>query len=270
VTTTLSAAGHRILTTPDANDKAKRSRDAADAWRRGRICGIGSPRPVLRPARPLRPELRAPRDMPRRRKGRSKDGRVALLHALAHIELNAIDLAWDIVTRFAGDDLPLAFFADWVGVGDDEARHFLLLQSRLADFGSNYGDLPAHDGLWEAAASTCDDLMARLAVVPMVLEARGLDVTPTMIGHLRDAGDSETAAILATIYRDEIGHVAAGHRWFEFLCRKRHLDPVATWQGLVRTHFPGRLKPPFNGTARETAGLTPDYYEPLAASSADW
>src|SRR6185503_18781478 len=143
-------------------------------------------------------------------------------------------------------DMPRAYFDDWVGVGDDEAKHFLLLAERFGALGAGYGDLPAHDGLWQAAHETRHDLLARLAIVPLVLEARGLDVTPAMIARLERLGDGDSAAALRVIYRDEIGHVAAGRRWFEWLCERRGLPPVETWRTLVRTHFKGAVKPPFN------------------------
>jgi uncharacterized ferritin-like protein (DUF455 family) len=220
--------------------------------------------PPDRPARPARPELRPPRDMPKRRAAFSEAGRVALLHALAHIELNAIDLAWDLVARFTADDLPRAFYDDWVGVAAEEAKHHALLAARLAQLGAAYGDLPAHDGLWEAAQATAHDLLARLAVVPLVLEARGLDVTPDMIDRLARAGDAASAGVLQVIYDDEIGHVATGRRWFEFLCARRGVEPATTYHALVRRHFKGAVKPPFNRTARDAAGLAAAYYEPLA------
>ena len=184
----------------------------------------------------------------------------------AHIELNAVDLAWDLIARFADADLPRAFYDDWIAVADDEARHFALLAGRLAALGAAYGDLPAHDGLWQVAEETAGDLLARLAVVPLVLEARGLDVTPAMIAKLEKAGDSESAAILEVIYRDEIDHVAAGQRWFAFVCARRDLDPAAAWGELVRRHFKGVLKPPFNAEARDAAGFPEAYYQPLAGS----
>ncbi len=184
--------------------------------------------------------------MPRRRNFGSPAGRIALLHALAHIELNAIDLAWDILARFADADTPHAFCDDWVHVAAEEAEHFALLADRLAALGAAYGELPAHDGLWEAAAATAHDLLARLAVVPLVLEARGLDVTPEMICRLERAGDAGSAAILRRVYEDEIGHVAVGARWFERLCRERGLDPEAAFHQRVRRYFKGALKPPFN------------------------
>ena len=208
--------------------------------------------------------LRPPKEMAKRRAFGSRAGRVALIHALAHIELNAVDLAWDLVARFAGDGLPRAFFDDWVEVAAEEARHFELLTSRLADFDARYGDLPAHDGLWEAAAATADDLLARLAVVPLVLEARGLDVTPKMVAQLERVGDAVSAEILRRIYRDEIGHVATGLRWFDRRCLARGLDPEAVFQERVRRFFKGDLKPPFNHEARARAGFPRHYYEPLA------
>lgn len=204
--------------------------------------------------------------MPKRRNFGTPAGRIALLHALAHIELNAIDLAWDVIARFASAERQREFYDDWVGVAAEEAEHFALLADRLAALGSAYGELPAHDGLWEAAAETSDDLLARLAVVPLVLEARGLDVTPEMVLRLERAGDRDSAAILQRVYQDEIGHVAVGARWFERLCREHGLDPQAAFHDRVRRYFKGVLKAPFNRDARDLAGLTAGYYEPLAAT----
>jgi uncharacterized ferritin-like protein (DUF455 family) len=226
---------------------------------------VGDALPPGRPARPDRPLLCPPRDMPRRRNFGSPAGRIALLHALAHIELNAIDLAWDIVARFADAETPREFCDDWVSVAAEEAEHFALLADRLSALGATYGELPAHDGLWEAAAATAHDLLARLAVVPLVLEARGLDVTPEMILRLERADDRASAAILRRLYEDEIGHVAVGARWFERLCRQHGLDPEAAFHDRVRRYFNGALKPPFNREAREAAGFPAAYYEPLAA-----
>jgi uncharacterized ferritin-like protein (DUF455 family) len=201
--------------------------------------------------------------MPKRRTG-GQAGRIALLHAVAHIELNAIDLAWDLIARFASLDLPRAFYDDWVSVADDEARHFAMVEARLQDLGAAYGELPAHDGLWEAAQATRDDLMARLAVVPMVLEARGLDVTPDMAAKMERSGDRDSAAVLHTIYREEVAHVAIGGRWFQYLCQTGGKPPRETWQALVRQYFKGLLKPPFNVPARSEAGLPEDFYLPLS------
>jgi uncharacterized ferritin-like protein (DUF455 family) len=205
--------------------------------------------------------------MKRRRNLGAPAGRFALIHALAHIELNAIDLGWDIIARFSGESLPWAFFDDWVGVAAEEAEHFALLDARLVALGGEYGAMPAHDGLWEAAAATAGDLLARLAVVPLVLEARGLDVTPAMIRRLERADDEDSAAILQRIYIDEIGHVAVGARWFAVLCQERGLDPAATFRDRVHRYFTGALKPPFNDAARGQAGLPADYYVPLAAQA---
>ena len=265
--TSLAEAAQQVLLCGDADDKARLARAVAARWRAGDLATGATVAMPDRPHRPARPELLPPRHMPRR-SFKGERGRIALLHSLAHIELNAIDLAFDLAGRFAGEDLPRGFFDDWVSVGDDEARHFTMLQARLATLGARYGDLPAHDGLWQAAEETRHDLMARLAVVPMVLEARGLDVTPAMIGRLRGAGDHESAHVLETIYTEEQAHVSAGGRWFAFLCAKHGEDAKASFHRLVRRHFRGALKPPFNRPAREAAGLPPEFYEPLAAGPA--
>lgn len=253
-----------ILETAEPAEKAAMSRQLAESWRSGAL-EVGDATPPRRPARPQRPLLRPPKEMPKRRSFGSPAGRIALLHALAHIELNAIDLAWDLVARFWGEPLPRAFFDDWVGVASEEAIHFDLLACRLADFGAGYGDLPAHDGLWEAAAATADDPLARLAVVPLVLEARGLDVTPAMMSRLERVGDRQSAAVLQRIYCDEIGHVAVGIRWFERRCCLHGLIPEEVFRERVRRFFTGELKPPFNRDARAAAGFPAHYYEPLAA-----
>src|SRR3984893_7562532 len=258
----LTSGAVAILATADPAAKAWGSRRLAEVWDASGV-DVGASVAPPRPARPARPQLRPPKEMPKRRAFGSPAGRVALLHALAHIVLNAIDLAWDIVARFSREPLPRGFFDDWVGVAAQEAVHFELLVLRLADFGACYGDLPAHDGLWESAAATCADLLARLAVVPLVLEARGLDVTPEMAATLERVGDPQSAAVLRRIYRDEIDHVAAGVRWFDELCRARDLIPEETFRERVRRYFKGELKPPFNHEARAAAGFPARYYEPL-------
>lgn len=260
----LADGARSVLLCADADDKARHARSVAAAWRAGRLEIGGDSAMPVRPNRPTRPELLAPREMPRR-SFKGPRGRIALLHSLAHIELNAIDLAFDIVGRFSGSGLPRPFFDDWVSVGDDEARHFAMLQARLKSLGAAYGDLPAHDGLWQAAEETSHDLLARLAVVPMVLEARGLDVTPGMIDRLKAAGDTESASILETIYTEEQLHVGAGATWFAWLCAEGGLEPQSTFHSLVRRYFRGPLKPPFNAAARHAAGMAPGFYEPLAA-----
>ena len=261
----LAAGAVAVLEAADPAQKVALSRALAARWRTG--MSIGRANPPARPARPARPMLRPPREMKRRRNFGSAAGRIALLHALAHIELNAIDLAWDLVARFADAGLPRGFYDDWQRVAAEEAEHFALLSSRLAALGAEYGALPAHDGLWEAAAATAHDLVARLAVVPLVLEARGLDVTPEMIGRLDRAGDAESAAILGRIYRDEIGHVAVGVRWFERLCRERGLEPRAAFADRVGRYFTGALKPPFNREARDRAGFPALWYETPACAA---
>ena len=203
--------------------------------------------------------------MPRRRKG-GMAGRRAFVHAIAHIELNAIDLAWDMVARFDIPELPRAFYDDWVRVAQDEAEHFALLSHRLVDMDTNYGDLPAHNGLWEAAINTRHDVLARLALVPMVLEARGLDTTPTAVAQLKANGDAETAAILEKIGREEIPHVAAGVRWFEHIAADRDMDPVAAFHHLAATLFAGSIKPPFNAQARMAAGMSEAYFQPYESN----
>lgn len=218
-----------------------------------------------RPARPEKPQLLLPGEMPKRRKG-GEAGRAAFIHAIAHIELNAIDLAWDIVARFVDEDMPDAFYSDWVRVALDEADHFDMLNGRLSAMGMSYGDLPAHDGLWEAAERTSDDLLARLALVPMVLEARGLDTTPKAVADLEKAGDRESADMLAKIGREEVPHVAAGVRWFEYLCARRAIEPITTFHGLVHQRFAGTMKPPFNHEARQLAGMAVGYYESMTVS----
>jgi len=260
----LASAACTVLLTSGPGDKATAAMRVAAAWRGGRITEIGTATPPDRPARPDRPTLRPPREVPRRRIGAAAQGRIALLHALAHIELNAIDLAFDIVARFVREAMPRQFYDDWVAVGDDEARHYLMLADRLAELGASYGDFVAHDGLWQAAEKTADDLLARLAIVPMVLEARGLDVTPAMVARLRAAGDDRSALILQTIHDEEIGHVAAGVRWFRFVCERRELEPKRTYRNLVRDRFKGTLKPPFNRASRDRAGLPVAFYEPLS------
>ena len=261
MTQTLSDRVVGVLGTPDAMAKAGAARAVASDWRAGVIPDIGGTAPGDRPKRPAKPELLRPREMPRRGKAQSEAGRIALLHALAHIELNAIDLAADILVRFPDAGMPMDFYNDWLTVLDEEAKHFQLLSARLGEIGAAYGDLPAHDGLWQAAQDTSDDLLARLAIVPLVLEARGLDVTPTMIKSLRNAKDDDSAAVLEAIYRDEIGHVGIGRKWFEHVCLG---DPVATWQRLVNERFKGGLKAPFNDAARAEAGFGVAYYKALA------
>lgn len=258
----LGAAAVGVLLTADARAKAAAATAVAQAWRAGTLAADCSAAVPDRPARPPRPVLLDPSRMPKRGKAGTLASRQALLHAVAHIELNAIDLAFDMVARF-GAQMPRDFCDDWVRIGGEEALHFTLLADRLEVLGSHYGALPAHDGLWQSALATAHDRLARLAVVPLVLEARGLDVTPAMIARLERAGDDASAMILRLIYADEIGHVEAGSKWFHFCCAESQLFPEAAFKLAVATHFRGHVKPPFNDSAREQAGLPSGFYQPV-------
>jgi uncharacterized ferritin-like protein (DUF455 family) len=219
-------------------------------WRRDALAGMID---VRAPGRPERPQLVAPGLVPRRGMG-SPAGRLALMHAVAHIEFNAINLALDAVHRFR--DMPDAYYADWLQVADEECRHFAMVRAYLQVHGADYGDYPAHDGLWEMAVNTADDVLVRMALVPRVLEARGLDVTPGMIDRLRQAGDDEAAGVLEVIYAEEVGHVASGTRWFRHLCDGRGLEPASTFFDLLGRHFPDGLHGPYNLPARRVAGFS--------------
>lgn len=255
-----------VLRTADGREKAALSRKFAAEWQAARHDGetpeIGVCAPPLKPARPARPELLSPRDVPHRKPG-SPEGRIALLHAVAHIELNAVDLHWDIIARFTDVKMTMVFYDDWVKAADEESKHFNLMCDCLEALGSHYGALPAHAGMWRAAEDTADDFMGRLAVVPMVLEARGLDVTPNMIEVFKRAKANQAVEALETIYAEEVAHVAYGSKWFHFLCGRHELDPKEAFHGLVRKYFHGVFKPPFNEEKRAEAGIPPDFYWPL-------
>jgi uncharacterized ferritin-like protein (DUF455 family) len=259
-----------VLTTAGGREKTALGRAHAATWFAARAAGqplpVGRATPPDRPARPAKPELLPPKDVPRRRPG-SPIGRMALLHAVAHIELNAVDLHWDIIARFADQPMPLGFYDDWVKAADEEAKHFNLICDCLEALGSHYGALPAHAGMWRAAEDTARDLHGRLAVVPMVLEARGLDVTPGMIDIFRAAGETGAVAALEVIYAEEVAHVAYGSKWFNWLCGRDGTDPKEVFHSLVRRYFHGSLKPPFNEAKRADAGLPPDFYWPLAEAA---
>jgi uncharacterized ferritin-like protein (DUF455 family) len=204
------------------------------------------------PGRPARPDLVEPRRLGRRSM-QSPEGRAVLLHALAHIEFNAINLALDAVWRFPG--MPAAFYTDWLKVAAEEAHHFSLLVARLTEFGHVYGDFPAHDGLWDMCERTRGDVLARMALVPRTLEARGLDASPPIRARLQQAGDHASAAILDVILRDEIGHVLIGNRWFRHLCDAAALDPHTTYTRLADQYHAPKLRGPFNFEARREAGF---------------
>jgi uncharacterized ferritin-like protein (DUF455 family) len=258
-------AARDCLEAASVEDKISRTQQAARSFREGHLRVDGDappPLPITAPGRPPRPRLVSARDLPRRGLG-SVEGRAAFLHAIAHIEFNAVDLAWDAVYRFRG--MPPTYYADWVAVADDEARHFGWLHARLCDLGHDYGDFDAHDGLWQMAERTAGDGMARMALVPRVLEARGLDVTPGMITRLRQHDDETSAAILARILDEEIAHVAAGSRWFEWHCSERGLEPLPTFRALLAAHGQAVLHGPFNHAARHEAGFSRRELEALEA-----
>ena len=218
--------------------------------------------PIGDPGRPAKPLLVEPSRVKRRRLG-SEAGRASLVHAVTHIEFNAINLALDAVYRFR--NMPRQYYSDWVSVAADEARHYQLLSCRLQSMGYQYGDFPAHNGLWEMAQRTADDCMKRMALVPRVLEARGLDVTPGMIERLEAAGDSETARILKIILEEEVRHVEIGSHWFRVCCDQRGLEPETTFLALLKEYFTGSLRGPFNIPARMKAGFTQREMDAISA-----
>jgi uncharacterized ferritin-like protein (DUF455 family) len=259
----LFAAAGACLAARDPDQKIELTTRVASEWERGLLAlddRSGSP-VRSRPGLPEQLRLVAPRDVPRRRL-RSRTGLAAFVHAIAHIEFNAINLAWDCVQRFRS--MPTEFYDDWIGVAHDEARHFGLLRARLAELGHGYGDFPGHGGLWEMAEATADDLMARMALVPRVLEARGLDVTPGLIERCRAVGEEPTAAILRLILAEEVAHVAAGSRWFRWACEARGKDPESAFAELVAAHFAGAIRGPLNTAARLEAGFSQSELEQLS------
>ncbi|WP_284126275.1 ferritin-like domain-containing protein [Parerythrobacter aestuarii] len=260
----LAGAIRAALLTADPKAKAFAARDVARGWRLGRLDWRFDVAMPDRPGWPDAPQLLPPNRMPRRGKGGSERGRIALWHALAHIEFVAIDLALDIVGRF-GAQMSRAFTDDFLSVAADEAMHFALLDRKLRTLGSHYGALPAHAGLWQAAEATAHDVTARLAIVPMVLEARGLDVTPATRDRIRAQGDEHGARILQRILDDEIRHVGFGTKHFVASVQSLGESPQYHWKRLVESHFKGAVKPPFNDSARLEAGLSRDFYDAIAS-----
>ncbi|MEA1618647.1 ferritin-like domain-containing protein [Erythrobacter sp. T5W1-R] len=261
---TVAAAIRAALLTAEPRAKCFATREVARAWRRGDLAFVFDVAMPDEPARPARPELLAPSQMPKRGKFGSERARIALWHSLAHIEFVAIDLALDMAGRF-GAEMGEGFVSDFLAVAADEAMHFALLARKLESLGSHYGALPAHGGLWEAAHATRHDVAARLAVVPMVLEARGLDVTPATLERVTAAGDEGGAKILARILDDEIRHVAFGTKHFLRCAEMTQANPQSLWQSLVKRHFSGAVKPPFNDSARLAAGLSREFYAAIAS-----
>ncbi len=208
---------------------------------------------IAEPGRPDRPELVPPKELVKRRLG-SREGHAALMHAIAHIEFNAVNLALDALYRF--QSMPRDYYADWLGVATEEAYHFQMIREHLASLGYEYGDFPAHNGLWLTTFETDHDPLVRMAMVPRTLEARGLDVTPDMIKRLRAIGDQRGIEILKILLRDEIGHVAVGTRWFRYLCQQQGLNPFEAFQSILEQYFHGDIRGPFNYEARAEAGFS--------------
>ena len=236
-------------------EKISLSYETAKAWQQEEL-SLDKCTPILtfeNPGRPDKPVLVPPREL-NRRKITSKIGHAALIHSICHIEFNAINLAWDAVYRF--QDMPVAFYNDWVKVAKEEAYHFELLSGHLASLGYVYGDFDAHNGLWESALETAFDPMVRMALVPRVLEARGLDVTPGIVKKLKNIGDDKAVEILAIVHSDEIGHVEAGTRWFRYLCNQRGLDSEEIFKDLINKYMKGILRGPFDHDVRKRAGFT--------------
>lgn len=258
--TSIAAAIRDALLTPEPRDKCFATRKLVRSWRKGELDWRFDVTMPDQPAWPSKPELLPPNRMPKRGKFGSERGRIALWHSLAHIEFVAIDLALDMAGRF-GEAQGREFVDDFLSVAADEAMHFALLDRKLKTHGSEYGALPAHSGLWEASQETSHDVRARLAIVPMVLEARGLDVTPATLERVRLAGDVTGVNILSRILDDEIRHVGIGTRHFERLAAESAESPQKLWKMLVEKHFKGRVKPPFNDSARLAAGLSRGYYD---------
>lgn len=251
----LYARAYACLMACDADEKLGLTRQTAQAWREGRLDRASPSMPVAipEPGRPATVQLVQPRDLPRR-KPVNPEGRAVLFHALCHIEFNAINLGWDAVYRFR--DMPDDYCSDWIRVADEEAYHFGLLRDHLRGLGHDYGDFPAHNGLWEMAQATAYDVLVRMALVPRCLEARGLDVSPGIKQRLLDNGDEAGAALLDIILHDEIGHVAIGNRWFNHLCAQRGLEPMPTFTALLDKHMKGQLRGPFHLAARREAGFS--------------
>uniref|UniRef100_W5N9U7 Si:ch73-314g15.3 n=2 Tax=Lepisosteus oculatus TaxID=7918 RepID=W5N9U7_LEPOC len=262
----------KILCTADPKEKVALTQEVQGRWNSGKITEVGQAVPPEQPSRQESLTVLQPGKI-KRGKGGTLASRIALLHSLANIEQWAIDLSWDIIARFStvrlgsGEPLPLQFFSDFVKVAGDEAKHYDLLEQRITELGSFFGALPVHNGLWQSASETAHDLLARLAIVHMVHEARGLDVHPQTLSRFAAQGDQSSVKALEVIYADEITHVAAGLRWFTYICTKERRDCLSTFHELVKQHFQGYLKPPFNIEGRKTAGMTEEWYLPLVKPS---
>ena len=262
MSTNLFQQAARCISACDPDEKISLTRQVAAQWQAGELSRDESELLAIgEPGRPERPQLVAPRNLPRRSVA-TAEGQAALIHSICHIEFNAINLAWDAVYRFR--DMPEAYYGDWIKVAKEEAYHFSLLREHLRDMGYDYGDFEAHNGLWEMCIDTAHDALIRMALVPRVLEARGLDVTPGIMKKLQQAGDENAVDLLKIIQRDEVGHVAIGSRWFHYLCEQRGLEPEATFQQLLKEYMKGGIKGPLDRQSRLQAGFSEaelDYLE---------
>ncbi|XP_023669979.1 uncharacterized protein HI_0077 isoform X1 [Paramormyrops kingsleyae] len=262
----------KILCTPDPKEKVTLTQEVQERWNSGKITEVGEAAPPAQPWRKDNLTVVDPKKMKRGRGG-TLASRIALLHSLANMEQWAIDLSWDMIARFSnfrlstGEPLPLQFFNDFVKVAGDEAKHYNLMEQRLTELGSYFGALPVHNGLWQSAKDTSHSPLARLAVINMIHEARGLDVHPQTTSRFAAQGDDGSVRALEVIYSEEITHVAAGLRWFTYICREQGLDCLATFHEMVKKHFRGYLKPPFNTEGRKLAGMTEEWYVPLVRPS---
>jgi uncharacterized ferritin-like protein (DUF455 family) len=253
-------AVYHCLQLCDSSEKSAATRKLVKQWREKQLSleSHGDPQPIGDPGRPERPYLVAPRDL-HRRSLHTPEGHAALIHSIAHIEFNAINLALDAVYRFR--DLPEAFYDDWLRVADEEAYHFQLVRDHLRSLGYDYGDFDAHNGLWEMAQKTAHDPLVRMALVPRVLEARGLDVTPGIMKKLAAHGDQGAVGVLEIIFRDEVGHVEIGSRWFQYLCEQRNLEPKATFRGLFEEYMGEPVKGAAAGRLHRDARLAAGFSE---------
>ena len=258
----LFGAAYRCIMIEDPDEKVDQTHLVANQWREEELTidNNKSPESIEIPGRPEKPLLVNPRVLPRR-SFHTEEGRAALLHAITHIEFNAINLALDAVYRF--QDMPRDYYNDWLKVADEEAQHFVLLRDRLQLLGYDYGDFDAHNGLWDMALRTAHDVLIRMALVPRVMEARGLDVTPGMIDRFKAIGDQYSVDVLNVILEEEVGHVEIGSRWFHYCCDQRQLPREKTYLDLMQQYAQGRVKPPLDRKARKAAGFTEQELEYL-------
>lgn len=266
--TSLAEMGAMVLSTTDPLTKSRLSHLAYSRWRREKL-PIGASEPPDRPARPSKPQLVSPKEIPAP-KNSGLPLNAYMLHNLAHVELNAIDLAWDTVVRFSPyhDLLGDMFFSDFAHVADDESRHFAWCSQRLAELGFSYGDMPAHNLLWRDCKKSSDNVVARLAVIPLVQEARGLDAGPRLVQKLIGFGDCKTSKVVAKIAEEEVAHVAVGVYWFVGVCQQMGRAPCPTFRDLLK-EYNVEVKGPFNYIAREEAGLPREWYDPLCETKDD-